>query len=327
MMNAFKPIKNIISGNPILAIFEVCLRCNSACRYCDLPLNQGREELSRTQIKSIFSDLFDHGLRYVFLQGGEPLVRKDLFDIIEDMLEIGLRPSLITNGTRLTQERVDRLATLGIDVSVSLDTLDRERYRLIRGADQLPSVLKGIERLQNTNLSKFITCIVSEQNKNDALEVVHFARKKGFMPVVGSYHWDIERYGRADPLLQYERKTAISLFQEILAKELVPKGYFRNYLKDNIHWLGGKKLPACDAGRYSITIDASGNVAPCLALPHSGNLLKYSLTKILKRMDHSAIKECSNQSRCNMLCSRVIGSNLRNPIAACITPKKLFARE
>ena len=218
-MNALQPIKNIISGKPVLAIFEVCLRCNSACRYCDLPLNQGRAELSRSQINSIFSDLFDHGLRYVFLQGGEPLVRKDLFDIIEDMLEIGLRPSLITNGTRLNQERVDRLETLGIDVSVSLDTLNRERYRLIRGADQLPSVLKGIERLEKTNLSKFITCIVSEQNKDDVIDVVRFARSKGFMPVVGSYHWDIERYGRVDPLLQYERKAAVSLFQEILTKE------------------------------------------------------------------------------------------------------------
>ena len=324
-MNTLKVVKNIILGKPVLAIFEVCLRCNSACRYCDLPLNQGRSELTRTQIYSIFSDLFDHGLRYVFLQGGEPLVRKDLFEIIEDMLGIGLRPSLITNGTRLTQERVDRLVSLNIDVSVSLDTLDWERYRLIRGADQLPLALKGIERLAITDLPKQIVCIVSEQNKDDVIEVTRFATDNGFIPVIGSYHWDIERYGRADPLLQYERKTAVTLFENILRDELIPNGYFRNYVKDNINWLNGEKLSACDAGKYSIAIDASGNVAPCLALPHNGNLLKYSLPEILERMDKSAIKKCSAQSRCNMLCSRVIGSNLRHPVAACVTPKKLSA--
>ena len=98
-------LKNIIVGKPILAIFEVCLRCNSACGYCDLPLNEGRKELTREKIYKIFSTLYKDGIRYVFLQGGEPMVRKDLFEIIEDMLNIGLRPTLITNGTRLSQAR------------------------------------------------------------------------------------------------------------------------------------------------------------------------------------------------------------------------------
>ena len=316
-------IKNVWHGRPILAIFEVCLRCNSACGYCDLPLNEGREELTREQIKTIFTKLYAEGVRYVFLQGGEPMVRKDLFEIIEDMLAIGLRPSLITNGTRLTQARVDRLQKLNIDVSVSLDTLDRDRYKLIRGADQLQLVLNGIERLAKTNLSRYITCIVSDQNRNDVADVASYARSKGFMPVIGSYHWDIERYGRADPLLQYERKAALSVFQAVLTSQVIPKGYFRDYIKDNIQWLQGKSLSACDAGKYSIAIDASGNVSPCLALNHSGNLLNDSLTDILGTMDHSAIKKCSDQSRCNMLCSRVVGSTLTHPLSALITPKHL----
>lgn len=316
-------MKNLFTGSPILAIFEVCLRCNSACGYCDLPLNEGREELTREQINKIFSKLYKDGIRYVFLQGGEPMVRKDLFAIIEDLLAIGLRPTLITNGTRLTQERVDYLEKLNIDVSVSLDTLNRERYKIIRGADQLPQVLHGIDRLAKTNLAKFITCIVSEQNRNDVIDVAKFARNKGFMPVIGSYHWDIERYGKADPILQYERKSALSVFAEVLRAEVVPKGYFRNYIKDNIQWLQNKSLASCDAGKYSIAIDASGNVAPCLALKHAGNLLEHNLTEILANMDKHAIKQCSDQSRCNMMCSRVVGSNLHHPLSALRTPKKL----
>jgi len=316
-------IKNIALGRPVLAIFEACLRCNSACGYCDLPLNEGREELSREQIRIIFTDLYAEGVRYVFLQGGEPMVRKDIFEIIEDMQAIGLKPSLITNGTRLTQQRVDRLEKLNIDVSVSLDTLDRQTYKLIRGADQLPLVLKGIERLAKTSLPRYITCIVSNQNKQHVQEVARFARSKGFMPVIGSYHWDIERYGKADPLLQYERKAALSVFEQVLESEVVPKGYFRDYIKDNIHWLQGDSLSTCDAGKYSIVIDASGNVAPCLALQQSGNLLQQSLADILSQMDKAAIKQCSDQSRCNMMCSRVVGSSIHHPLSALVTPKAL----
>ena len=316
-----KTIKNLMLGKPVLAIFEVCLRCNSACRYCDLPLNVGREELSREQIKTIFTELYAEGVRYVFLQGGEPMVRKDIFEIIEDLQGIGLKPSLITNGTRLTQERVDKLEDLNVDVSVSLDTLDREKYKLIRGADQLPLVLNGIERLAKTNVSRYITCIVSNQNKQDVPEVALYARSKGFMPVIGSYHWDIERYGKVDPLLQYERKAALSVFEQVLSSEVVPQGYFRDYIKDNIQWLQGNSLSACDAGKYSIAIDASGNVAPCLALQQSGNLLQQSLKEILASMDKEAIEKCSNQSRCNMMCSRVVGSSLNHPLSALRTPK------
>ena len=37
-----KPAANLMRGRPVAAVFEVCLRCNSACGYCDLPLNTGR---------------------------------------------------------------------------------------------------------------------------------------------------------------------------------------------------------------------------------------------------------------------------------------------
>jgi len=315
-----RPLLNLVHGRPILAIFEINLRCNSACGYCGLPLNEGRYEMTREEIRRVFAGLYRDGLRFVFVQGGEPLLRRDLPEILEDLDAIGFGLSLITNGSKLTAELVERFARLPMNVSVSLDTLDRERYRRIRGADLLPDVLAGIERLDSFPHPKFLTCIVSEANRNEVPAVVRFARARGFMPVVGAYHWNIERYGKVDLTLQYKRQAAASLFQELFQSGLVPRGYFRNYLHDNVRWLGGEGLDACDAGRYSIAIDASGNVAPCLALKHAGNLLESSLDDILGRFDRGAIQACSDRSSCNMLCSRVIGSVLRHPVSALMTP-------
>jgi MoaA/NifB/PqqE/SkfB family radical SAM enzyme len=253
------------------------------------------------------------------VQGGEPLVRKDLPDILEDLADIGFGLTLITNGTRLKPGFIARLTRLPLNISVSLDTLDRNRYQRIRGADQLPPVLAGIDRLAGFPHPKYLTCIVSECNRYDVLDVVRFARERGFIPVVGAYHWEVERYGKVDDELQYERDSAISVFEQVLESGLVPRGYFRNYLRDNIRWLSGEPLERCDAGRYSIAIDASGNVAPCLALKHAGNLLKSSLGEILAAFDREAIKHCSDGSSCNMLCSRVLGSTLRHPLSALIT--------
>jgi len=318
-----RPILNLIRGRPVLAILEINLRCNSACGYCGLPLNEGRYEMTREEIRRVFTDLYRDGLRFVFVQGGEPLLRRDLPEILEDLHAIGFGLSLITNGSKFTPALVERLAKLPMNLSVSLDTLDRERYWRIRGADLLPDVLAGIELLNSFPHPKFLTCIVSEANRDEVRAVVRFARTRGFMPVVGAYHWNIERYGKVDLALQYERQAAASLFQELLQSRLVPRGYFRDYLRDNVRWLSGEGLEPCDAGRYSIAIDASGNVAPCLALNHAGNLLESSLDDILGRFDRGAIRACSDRSSCNMLCSRVIGSALRHPVSALMTPLSL----
>jgi len=318
-----KPFTNLLVGKPLMAVFEINLTCNSQCGYCDLPLNEGRYELSREEIKTIFEGLYADGLRYVFIQGGEPTLRKDLPDVMEDLHSIGFNLTLITNGTRLRPLLIEDCEALGVDISISLDTLNRKRYRRIRGADQLNMVLTSIERLIDYPHGKFITCIVSEVNQKDITEVVRYSRSKGFMPVVGAYHWDIERYGKVDSELQYQNQMAIDVFKEVIKSGLVPRGYFKRYLQDNIDWLSNRGLSPCDAGRYSISIDSSGNVAPCLALKHAGNLLESSLGEIIRNFDRAGIRSCSDASSCNMMCSRAIGSNLRHPVSAIMTPKTL----
>ena len=209
---------------------------------------------------------------------------------------------------------------------MSLDTLDRERYRQIRGADQLPLVLEGIALLKDFPHPRFLTCIVSEVNRAEAPAVVRFAREQGFLPVVGAYHWNVGTYGRPDELLMYDRTSAAALFSGLLDDELIPSGYLRKFVEDNVSWLRGQKLEPCDAGRYSIAIDASGNVSPCLAFPSVGNLLESSLSEILGRFDRGAIKACSDRSSCNRLDGRVVGTILRHPITALRSARSLTSR-
>jgi len=164
MNRAIKPFRNLLAGRPVLATFQVNLRCNSACGYCDLPLNVGRYEMTREEIQGVFSGLYRDGVRFVLVQGGEPLLRRDLPEILEDLSAIGFHLTLITNGTKITPHLVDRLGRLPVAISVSLDTLDPGKYQHIRGADQLAQVLDGIALLKHFPHPKFLTCIVSEIN-------------------------------------------------------------------------------------------------------------------------------------------------------------------
>lgn len=324
--NTLKPIKNLLAGRPVLATFQVNLRCNSACGYCDLPLNVGRYEMTREEIQRVFPGLYRDGVRFVLVQGGEPLLRRDLSEILGDLSEIGFQLTLITNGTRLTASLVERLSRLPLALSVSLDTLNRETYRQIRGADQLEQVLEGIALLKEFPHPKFLTCIVSEVNRAEAPDVVRFAREQGFLPVVGAYHWNVGTYGKPDELLMYDRSSAAAVFSGLLDDELIPPGYLRKFVEDNVSWLRGQKLEPCDAGRYSIAIDASGNVSPCLAFSSVGNLRESSLSEILGRFDRDAINRCSDNSSCNRLDGRVVGTILRHPITALRTAQSFTSR-
>ncbi len=323
---ALRPFTNLVVSRPVLSTFQINLRCNSACGYCDLPLNAGRYEMTREEIRRVFSCLHRDGVRFVLVQGGEPLLRRDLLEILEDLSGLGLHLTLITNGTKFTTQLVERLGRLPVAVSVSLDTLDRVKYRQIRGADQLAQVQEGIALLKDFPQPKFLTCIVSEVNRVEVPAVVRFARERGFLPVVGAYHWNVGTYGRPDELLMYDRANAAAVFSGLLDGELIPPGYLRKFVEDNVSWLCGQKLEPCDAGRYSIAIDASGNVSPCLAFPSVGNLLESSLSEILSRFDREAIKHCSDHSSCNRLDGRVVGTILRHPITALRTAQALTSR-
>lgn len=319
-VNGARPLTNLIRGRPVLATFQVTLRCNSACGYCDLPLNQGRYELTREEIRGIFGQLYEEGIRFVLVQGGEPLLRTDLVDILSDLCPLGLRPTVITNGTKLTADLVARFASLRLPLSISLDTLDRTRYRLIRGADQLPQVLAGLGLLAEYPHPKFLTCIASNVNCEDVPDVVRFANARGFIPVMGAYHWNVGLYGKADPMLMYDHSSVAGLFERMLQEDLIPPGYFRKFVGDSAVWLRGGRLEPCDAGRYSIAVDASGEVSPCLAMPSVGNLRTVPYREILSRFNRSQIDACSECSSCNRLDGRVVGTILRHPITAWQTP-------
>jgi len=188
-------LTNLVLKRPLLAVFQVNLRCNSSCGYCNLPLNVGRYEMSRQEIRKVFTGLYGDGLCFVFVQGGEPLLRRGLPDILQDLVEIGFHLTLITNGTKLTARLVQQFEDLSVSLSISLDTLDRSKYERIRGADQLDEVFAGIDLLQRYRHPKFLTCILSEVNRDEVNEVVRFARERGFLPIVGAYHWDVGSYG------------------------------------------------------------------------------------------------------------------------------------
>ena len=155
-------------------------RCNLKCIYCH---REGQENADGEMPKDLIIKLADgfreSGIRKIKITGGEPLLRKDLPEIISDMPEFE-EISITTNGTRLP-ELVYDLKDAGVTrVNVSLDTLDREKYRYITGKDVIDRVIEGIEMAMDAGLTpvKINMVLLKGINDNEIENMIGFVRDK-----------------------------------------------------------------------------------------------------------------------------------------------------
>jgi GTP 3',8-cyclase len=125
-------------------------RCNFRCVYC-MPADKidwvPRDTLlTFEEIVEVVRAALGHGITSFKLTGGEPLVRHDLRRLVAMLrAESGVTElSMTTNGALLDQYAAE-LKAAGLNrLTVSLDTLDRDKFRSItRGAD-IDHVWRGI---------------------------------------------------------------------------------------------------------------------------------------------------------------------------------------
>src|SRR5687767_5425864 len=144
-------------GRPLRSLrLSVTDRCNLRCHYC-MPEDEyvwlPREDLLRFEELSHLVDLFGGmGVRRLRITGGEPLLRRNVAELIRTL---AAKPfvddlALTTNGV-LLGEMAAELRRAGLHrVTVSLDTLDPDRFVRLAKVDALPRVLAGIDAARRT---------------------------------------------------------------------------------------------------------------------------------------------------------------------------------
>lgn len=147
-------------------------RCNLRCRYCmpegirSIPMG---ELLTYEEIAFVCEQAAGLGIDRIKITGGEPLVRKDCAVLVAMLRRIrGIRQVTMTTNGILLGAHLDELLEAGLDaVNISLDTLDRDQYRRITGADELDRALASV-RLAAGKLPVKINCVVQRGINEDA---------------------------------------------------------------------------------------------------------------------------------------------------------------
>ena len=156
-----------------LSITDVC---NFKCGYC-LPNGYFKVEnkpgfLNLDEISNLVAAFTELGVSKIRVTGGEPTVRKDFFEVLKNIKSEHEISNLVitTNGYKLNEIAEELIATRINGINISIDSLDRNKFKEITGQDRLPQILEGINILQNKGFKNIKVNAVLLKNVNDSLE-------------------------------------------------------------------------------------------------------------------------------------------------------------
>ena len=163
-------------------------KCNLRCTYC-MPSDfadwlPGPELLSTDELMLVLEVATSLGIDGVRLTGGEPLLRADVVDVVRRITQHTNPPeiSVTTNGLKLTKLAAP-LADAGLRrVNVSLDTLDRDRFKAMTFRDRFDDVLSGIKAAQAAGLApvKVNSVLMRGVNDDEAPALLRRALDEGW---------------------------------------------------------------------------------------------------------------------------------------------------
>jgi len=147
-------------------------RCNLRCRYCMpergvVPLLH-EETLSYEEMERLVGLFGKLGIRKVRITGGEPFARRGCLQFIQRLKnQIGVEQLYLTTNGVETSRYLGSLKEIGISgMNLSLDTLDRNRFKDITRRDRLDRVLITLYQALELNIPLKINTVVSESTSD-----------------------------------------------------------------------------------------------------------------------------------------------------------------
>lgn len=213
------------------------------------------------------------GVRKIRFTGGEPLLRNDIAELVRTAKDtVGIETvSLTTNGV-LLHKHLDGLRKAGLDaLNLSIDTLDRERYRAITRRDVFEQVKANLDTLlaSKTIPVKLNVVMMRGINSDEIAEFMEFTREHAvtvrFMelqPFDDHQIWKTGRFLGLDKIQE--------LLREIYPELLHRRGRSTEYFSFSLSGYEGSAaiIPAYTRNFCSqcnrIRITSEGTVISCL---------------------------------------------------------------
>jgi radical SAM protein with 4Fe4S-binding SPASM domain len=287
---------------------NVLTKCNLKCLHCYGEFGITRnEKLEKETVFSIIDQLKELHCSEINFTGGEVFLYQDIFDILEYAKRKNLKVSLMTNGTLVTPDIVERLKKIGyMKIQVSIDGTTAEIHDLFRGVKgSFKKSMRALKMLKEAGFSMEIAFVAHKKNCDSVPAIYDLADEMGVELKVGP----LVKLGNAVRHLDdfyIEPAVYYDIYRTIRKNRLrTDNDSVNNESKKNPP---EKYLERCIAGAKSIAIKANGDILPCEIFPQidkfiMGNIYKASLKEIVYNFDREkritdfnalSLKKCKN---------------------------------
>jgi len=280
---------------PHIVAWNLTKRCNLACAHCYISAGSWHatdDELLTNECLRILDEILDVNPNpMLILTGGEPLLRDDLETLAKRASDRGATVVVGTNGTRLTEERIDSLMEAGVKgVAVSIDSLRPEYHdRFRHGGGALADTMAAVERCAAHRLDFVIQTTVTRGNIGEIADLARWSAEAG---AVSFNVYFVVPTGRAKDMTGMSPKENDTVLQELLSLEQEYRGRMmvrskcqpqlmrHVFLRDPDSPLLNYET-RCPCGVHYVRITPEGKVTPCPYMPVvAGDLLTQSFREI-----------------------------------------------
>lgn len=256
---------------PVLVHFEVTLRCNAHCGFCDYWKTDASAREAELRSYADAARFFNPML--VTFTGGEPTLRRDLETLVAEVdRAITLKyVTLITHGAMLSADRAASLWDAGVNqFNISLDYLD-ERHDAARGIPGLAQrILAAIPAMRERGIDNIrFNTVIKNDNLDQILPIVRRAQELG-VGVNFSVYTDAKN-GNTRLLIGGDDYAELDgVVAELLSLKRRRRGVITNsdyYLEQIPRYVRGELTEPCRSGIRTIHIDPAGHVKRCPDFP------------------------------------------------------------
>ena len=253
-------------------------RCNLSCMYCvgdsEFEFIPHENILRYEEILHLARLFVERGIEKIRVTGGEPLIRKGILDFLSRLSKLpGLSELTLTTNGVLLEEYASRLKECSVRrLNVSMDTLHREKFKLITGRDHFDRVWRGIYAAQKLGFDPIKINVVAMRGVNDD-EILDFARLAvespfhvrfiEFMPVGKNSPWSEQKFL---PIDEIQRRIEAEIPLEVRASG-VTEGPAQRFKprggQGEIGFIGAITRHFC-ASCNRLRLTASGKLRSCL---------------------------------------------------------------
>ena len=169
--------------------FHILLACNMSCSFC-FAANLSKTHLASSEAIRIVEMLSQAGFKKINFAGGEPMLYTELDDVIRAAKERSMTTSMVTNGTRVTDERLGGMWGYLDWLALSIDSVDPQTHRrygrMTKDGPLLTDVYAEICRdVKRHDIRLKVNTVVSHHNWKETMS--------GFIRTVRPERWKIMR--------------------------------------------------------------------------------------------------------------------------------------